>query len=169
VSVRALRPLALLGGLTALVGCDHVTKAVAKAELEGHGPQALLGSVLELRYTENRDVGFSLLSFIPERVRFPLLLAIGAGALAVLVVVLFRRKHQPLVQVALALILGGALGNYLDRAARGYVVDFIHAAHWPVFNVADIWVTMGGLALLLHTFRPHPAAKLGERGMGNPR
>ena len=88
-----------------------------------------------------------------ERVRFPLLLGLGAVALAGLLLFLLRRPHPPVVQAALTLVLGGALGNYSDRAVRGYVVDFIHAAHWPVFNVADIWVTLGGLALLLHTWR----------------
>jgi signal peptidase II len=148
-----LRPLALLAALGGLVGCDHVTKSVAKAELEGQGPRVLLQSLLDLRYVENRDVGFNLLSFIPERVRFPLLLVFGAVALSGLLVVLFRHHHPPLVQIALAFFLAGGLGNYFDRLVRGYVVDFIHASHWPVFNVADIWVTIGGLALALHAFR----------------
>jgi signal peptidase II len=150
--VKTNRPL-LGAALVGLTGCDHLTKVVAKAELEGEAPRVLLRSVLDLRYIENRDVGFNLLSFIPERVRFPLLLVMGAVALLSLLVFLIRRPHTPLVQGALVLVLAGALGNYTDRAARGYVVDFIHAAHWPVFNVADIWVTLGGLALLLHVWR----------------
>lgn len=50
--------------------------------------------------------------------------------------------------IALVLILGGALGNYLDRLFRGFVVDFIHVPYWPVFNVADIWLSVG-FALLV--------------------
>jgi signal peptidase II len=50
--------------------------------------------------------------------------------------------------VGLVLILGGALGNTSDRVIRGYVVDFIHVPHWPVFNFADVWVTVG-VALVL--------------------
>jgi signal peptidase II len=157
MSTTARRLLAF-AVLASLVGCDHVTKSVAKAELEGQGPHVLLSSLLELRYVENRDIGFSLLSFIPERVRFPLLVVFGAVALTVLTTVLVRRRHPPFVQAALALILAGALGNYIDRVARGYVVDFIHATHWPVFNVADIWVTLGGVALAIHALRSARAA-----------
>jgi signal peptidase II len=50
---------------------------------------------------------------------------------------------------SLALLLAGALGNLIDRAWHGYVVDFLHVPHWPVFNVADIYVTVGAAALLL--------------------
>ena len=62
---------ALLIALTLLVGCDHVTKFAAKAELEGHAPRPLIHAVLGLRYTENTDVAFNLLRAIPERVRVP--------------------------------------------------------------------------------------------------
>jgi signal peptidase II len=89
--------------------------------------------------------------------RYPLLVAFGALAIGLLAWAVFLRLPPPgarfapegLAHVGLALLLGGALGNYLDRVGRGYVVDFIHAAHWPVFNVADVWVTLGGLALVL--------------------
>jgi signal peptidase II len=46
--------------------------------------------------------------------------------------------------VALILVTAGAVGNYLDRVFRGYVVDFVHLKHWPVFNIADVYVTVGG-------------------------
>jgi signal peptidase II len=45
--------------------------------------------------------------------------------------------------VALVLVTAGAVGNYLDRIVRGYVVDFVHLKHWPVFNVADVYITAG--------------------------
>lgn len=51
--------------------------------------------------------------------------------------------------LALAVVLAGALGNFTDRAWHGYVVDFLHIVHWPVFNVADIYLTVGGIAFLL--------------------
>jgi signal peptidase II len=77
-----------------------------------------------------------------------------AGAwLGVLALMLFttsrwRRTTAP-ERVALGLLLGGALGNAIDRLIRGHVVDFIYVHHWPVFNVADIAITVGvGLLLL---------------------
>ena len=142
VSQRA----ALLVAVVMLVGCDHATKYAAKSELENQQPRQLISSVLDLRYVENRDIAFNLLAAIPPAIRAPLLLASGALALVVLSLLLIRSRAAASERVALALLLAGAAGNYLDRVARGYVVDFIHVPHWPVFNVADALV-VAGLAL----------------------
>jgi signal peptidase II len=150
--------------LTILVGCDHVTKLAAKTGLEGSPPRDLIRGVLDLHYTENRDVAFNLLRWVPVGIRAPLLVAAGAVALTVLLLVLLRRRSDPpLARVAILLVTAGALGNYLDRLARGYVVDFLHLAHWPVFNVADAYVTVGAgiLAWSLMTpwkNRPSPSS-----------
>ena len=135
---------AMLVAVVMLVGCDHATKYTAKAELEEGGPRPLISSVLELRYVENRDIAFNLLAWMPASVRAPLLLASGALAIGALAVLLLRARSRAGERTALVLLLAGAAGNYLDRVARGYVVDFIHVRHWPVFNVADAFVTAGG-------------------------
>jgi signal peptidase II len=146
--------------LATLVGCDHVTKYAAKAGLESQPPHELISSVLELRYVENTDVGFSLLRWLPETVRRPLVFILPAIGIVALIVLLVRRPAGVAMRVALVLMLGGALGNYLDRVTRGYVVDFIHLRHWPVFNAADIWVSAGLVLFILaslHARRdPHP-------------
>lgn len=158
MSLRAW--VSLIAPVLMLVGCDHATKYVAKAELESDGPRAVIPSVLELRYVENTDMAFNLLRWIPEQVRAPLLLVLGAAGIAAVAVFLLRSK-VPGAGVAGALILGGALGNYLDRLFRGYVVDFIHVTHWPVFNVADIAVSVGlGLFLLVSLRAPRGPAQL---------
>lgn len=70
--------------------------------------------------------------------------------IAALAAALFLSRRATRIQtVALAMLLAGALGNFIDRAWHGYVVDFLHVVHWPVFNVADIYLTVGGLVLLL--------------------
>jgi signal peptidase II len=146
--------LVVAGLLALLVGCDHGTKFIAKAELEGQHPHDLIHGVLDLQYAENRDVAFNLLRWIPEGIRVPILIVGGALALLVLAAVLVR--HRPALSVAraaLVLVTAGAFGNYVDRIARGYVVDFIHIHHWPVFNVADVYVTAGAMMLVLSTFR----------------
>lgn len=148
-TVRLGKRLAVLAALGLLVGCDHVTKHAAKAQLEGSPPRELIHGILDLRYVENRDVAFSLLRFIPEQIRAPLLIVLGAIALAGLTAFVVRKAVDPRVKVALLVVLAGALGNYLDRLVRGYVVDFVHLHHWPVFNVADVYVTAGGLLLAI--------------------
>jgi signal peptidase II len=76
------------------------------------------------------------------------LVVLGALAVVALVALLMRRRPRPrVVEAALVLVTAGAIGNYLDRLTRGYVIDFVHLHHWPVFNVADVYVT-GGAALL---------------------
>jgi len=144
--------------LVALVGCDHVTKHVAKADLQGHPPRPVIGSILELRYVENTDVAFNLMRAVPETTRAPVLLVSGLLGCAILLTLLAWRPRRPLVHAALLLVAAGALGNTLDRVARGYVVDFIHVPHWPVFNVADMCVSAGAVLIVWATLRrPVPA------------
>ena len=72
---------------------------------------------------------------------------VGGVASLCLVLVVLCRSRLSRTKLALLLVTAGAVGNYLDRILRGYVVDFMHVEHWPVFNVADIYVTLG-VALL---------------------
>jgi signal peptidase II len=163
------RALCVAVGVAGLVGCDHATKYVAKAELEQQPAQALLEPVLSLRYVENTDIAFNLLSFIPEAVKLPLLLALGAIAIASMLALLLSGRVHGWALGGLLLLLGGALGNYLDRLVRGYVVDFIHVSYWPVFNVADVLVTVGfGLMLLPGSpLRPRSSGGMAMNGAGS--
>ena len=88
--------LAFVALLTLLVGCDHVTKFAAKAELQGHHPRELIHGVLELHYVENTDVAFNLLRrcSIPEQSRRPALFVTGAIALLGLAALLSRRRRH---------------------------------------------------------------------------
>ncbi len=150
-----LRP-ALLAAVLLLVGCDHVTKHVAKMDLEGRPPHGLAAGILDLRYTENTDSGFGLLRWASSSVRTPLLTTMQlAGGLAFLLLSLQRRVSRPAC-LALLLLAGGALGNGLDRLIHGHVVDFVHVVHWPVFNMADIYITVGGILLAVAPRRASP-------------
>ena len=156
--MRALgNRLSLLGLLTLLVGCDHVTKYAAKAELEGGHPQSVIRGVLDLRYVENTDVAFNLLRWVPENTRTPMLAISGGVALLCLLILLLRRAGLPKTRIALLLVTAGAVGNYADRVVRGYVVDFVHVPYWPVFNVADIYVTLGAAFLAAMMLRERGA------------
>ena len=153
--------LSILISLTLLVGCDHATKGIAKVELDGGTVHHLIDGILGLRYVENTDIAFNLLRWVPETVRAPALLVFGSIAVVVLGILLLRGFGDTLTRrCALVLVTAGALGNYLDRVVRGYVVDFVHLRHWPVFNVADVYITAGYVLLALDFFlsRRHPAA-----------
>jgi signal peptidase II len=153
---RATRFVLLMLLLVVAVGCDHATKLGAKVALEGKAPVDVVTGVLDLRYAENRDTAFSLLERVHSPLKAGALLTFGAFAMTALLVMWWKRRRGPVMeQAGFALILAGAIGNVFDRAARGYVVDFIHLAHWPVFNVADAAICVGvGLLALAHVRRP---------------
>ena len=133
-----------------LVSCDHGTKHLAKTHLEGQRALEMVPGIFELRYTENTDTAFSLLHrFVAPGPRHWLLsVMMVVAVLAIAAFVATRWRVLTSVQRAGGLIvLGGALGNVIDRLARGYVVDFLHVSYWPIFNVADVAICIGGLLL----------------------
>lgn len=147
-----LATFALFALLLAMVGCDHATKAAAVDSLTGHSRAVMPG--VDLVYTENHDIAFSALSHLHLAPR-PLLLAVVPALLSlVLAVRLWQKRGGPAMERAAYLfLLAGALGNLVDRVARGYVVDFIYVHHWPVFNVADVLVVVGMVLLGFSGYR----------------
>lgn len=141
--------VAIVAVAVLLVGCDHATKHVAKRELERGGPRGVVSGLLDLHYTENRDSGFGLLRSVPERIRTPALTVVQLVSGAVFLLLGLRKHGGRKLRLALVLVSAGALGNGLDRLVRGYVVDFLRLPHWPVFNVADIYITVGAILLML--------------------
>lgn len=114
-----------------------------------------------IRYVENPGAAWGLFRGLPESVRGPLFHVVSLGAVF-LIAYYFRKLSgsDPAEKWALwglPLVLGGAIGNYIDRLARGYVVDFLEAhwydrAAWPVFNVADSAICVGIGMLVLDAF-----------------
>jgi signal peptidase II len=143
--MRALRLLVVVL-LLGLVACDQTTKHVASSALADGRIVTLLPGVFDLRLAHNAGVAFSLMTGWGA-------LAIAAVQLAVLGGAVFGwwrgRAQGAAFHVALALVVGGAVANLVDRVARGAVVDFLHVAHWPIFNVADVAIVAGGLLLVL--------------------
>jgi len=134
-----------------LVGCDHATKAAAEATLGSAGPVAIVKGLLELSYVQNHDTAFSLTRYVSLSLPSKPFVLAGLAMLATLLVAgaAWRRRARAsrLEQVATALVVAGAVGNLLDRLTRGYVIDFIHLQHWPVFNVADVLICVGAALL----------------------
>jgi signal peptidase II len=127
-----------------LVGCDHATKALAAGVLQ-RAPMTVVPGVVELRYAENRDIAFSALGRLALVPPATALFAFGVVAILAVAIAWWRRRGAAtaMEHLAFGLIVAGAVGNVVDRAVRGYVVDFIHVAHWPVFNVADAAIVVG--------------------------
>lgn len=141
--------LGLLLLTLSLFGCDHATKLAAEQSLSHGRAVDVVSGVLELRFTTNDDTAFSLLHSVGIA-RPPIVLR-TASALALLGVVAMwiasRKRASRTQHVGFALVLAGGLGNVVDRAVRGSVIDFIHVTHWPIFNVADIAVVAGAALL----------------------
>ena len=151
MTLKVVLPFLFL--VAGLVGCDHATKQVAQDELRGEPPVVLLSGVLDLSYTENDDVGFSALRFIPEDTRRPLIIGVNMVIIPFFLIWWFRRRGAPIYeQAAFAFIISGALGNIVERIIRGFVIDFIHVHYWPIFNAADIYITVGAILLILVTW-----------------
>ena len=144
----------------ALAAVDQLCKVWATAALAPDGAAPLLPGVLELRYVLNDGMAFSMLSG-----RRWLLLG-GTGAiLAVLLLMLFFRRMPRLERLTWVLVLGGGVGNFIDRARSGVVVDYLNFQFisFPVFNFADVCVTVGVALLVLllaaDLWQEHKAAK----------
>lgn len=117
------------------------------------GPTPVIPGFFNLLYRENRGGAWGLLADAPEWFRMPFF--VGTSLLAVGFLLWLRRRmavQRPWIDWAFPAILGGAVGNLIDRVRLGYVIDFIDwhvaAAHWPTFNVADVGITVG-VALLV--------------------
>ena len=153
-----------LSGL--VLALDQVTKAWASHALEPHVPVAVLPG-LNLTLTHNTGAAFSLLSEAGGWQRW--FFSALSAAVSVVIVLWLRRigRAQLWLPCALALVLGGALGNLWDRLTLGVVVDFIDVYyrvwHWPVFNVADAAISTGAVMLVISTLRGGS-----ENGRGAP-
>lgn len=132
---------------------DQISKLYVQATLRLGQVVPVISSFFNLTYVLNPGAAFGFLSGAPAALRQPLFTAISI--FAVLFIIYYRARHRQmrlLPSVGLACILGGAVGNLLDRLRLGMVVDFLDfyygAYHWPAFNVADSAITIG-VALMI--------------------
>jgi signal peptidase II len=145
-------PAGPLAVAAAVVAVDQLTKVWAVAALSD-GPTRVIGSLLEFRLTRNPGGAFSLLTNLTP------VLAVLAVGMVVYIVRTTRRTADIVMAYSLALVLGGAVGNLVDRMVRspgflrGEVVDFIKVPHWPTFNMADSAITVGVILIALRGWR----------------
>jgi len=133
---------------------DQVTKRLVALSLELHEYRPVVDGLLSLSHVRNRGAAFGILSDADLPYQAALFSALSLAALLAIAVYAWRLPPTArLPQLALALVLGGALGNLVDRLRLGYVVDFVHVYwkehQWPDFNVADSAITVGVAFLVL--------------------
>lgn len=149
---RALWPAVGLVTIPIVV-LDQISKFWVVGHIRPIEMVTIVPHILDLTYTLNPGAAFSLFANLPPWLREGFLVAISIAAIAVLTVLLVRSKGVTVQAVAFGMILGGALGNLIDRVARGRVVDFIYVHYYglsyPVFNLADSAITIGvGIILI---------------------
>jgi signal peptidase II len=161
VTWPAPRRLPWLLALSALIfAADRLSKIWISKHVPYAGAIPIIPRVLRITHWTNDGAAFSMFadSGSPHAVRVALVAFTLLAALVVLVILIRLGSRITLTTIALALILGGALGNVHDRIAYGSVVDFIEvhifSYHWPDFNVADSSIVTGACLLFLDSLLP---------------
>ncbi len=136
-------------GIIAFVALDQFTKYLAVLHLKDKPAYIILNGILELNYLENRGAAFGMLQ--NQKVFFVFVAVVILGVIGYVLFKTPNIKKYRILHLLLSLIAAGAIGNMIDRMRLDYVVDFIYFVliNFPIFNVADIYVTVSTVALVI--------------------
>lgn len=153
-ATQPARPLAI--GIAAIVALDQFTKWLVVRGLPLHDSVEVVPGLLSFTHVRNTGAAFGVLNAADFPYK-PVVVA-SIALLALVAIAFYAVKYAQdtvLGRVAMTLVLGGAIGNLIDRALRGYVIDFVDAYwrgwHFWAFNVADAAITVGAICLVLDT------------------
>lgn len=135
-----------------LLSVDQFSKYIIRQKMSLAESIPIIKSVFHITYVENRGIAFGL---FPQGSS----LFIVISLIIILVIIFFERKKvikSLKERFCLGLILGGALGNLIDRLRFGFVIDFLDFRIWPVFNLADSGVCIGGILMVFFLLRKRP-------------
>jgi signal peptidase II len=141
-----------------LVACDQTTKQFANSELK-NSANAKIAGIIHLQYVENDGGMLSFGSRLPQEIKFTVFILIVSVFLSLLFIYIIKNKQENMLKLlALIFILSGGLGNLIDRISNnGKVIDFIRLKlplfEYGVFNIADFYVTIGFIFLLIGTMK----------------
>ena len=148
-----VRPLEV-AAIGTIVAVDQLSKFLVRSTIPLYAKRVIIPSLLDFTHVQNTGAAFGLLNAADFPFKTALMIAIAT--LALVAISIYARQlgaHEKLSRYGLALILGGAFGNLIDRALAGYVVDFVDVywgeAHFWAFNVADAAITIGAILVLL--------------------
>ncbi|MGA1794235.1 MAG: signal peptidase II [bacterium] len=141
------------GIFSSILILDQVTKYLVRLLMHPCMNISIIPGFFDLTYVMNRGGAFGMMSTLPSFLRVIIFIGFSLIAIAALVVVYWKSYSAPSVRIAIAFLLGGAVGNLVDRLRWGMVVDFLDfyvgKYHWPAFNVADSAICIGlGLVIL---------------------
>ena len=164
--LKLTKPL-LIGLIPGIFALDWVSKRWIEKNVSFWDTHAVIPGLFSIVHAQNRGAAFSLLADAPDAVRGLVLIGLS-GIVTLIVAWMFRgalvkpETHTAAGRLALALVLGGALGNLYDRILRGSVTDFLlvywHDWQWPAFNVADSAISVGAVLLLIDLWRQKETA-----------
>jgi signal peptidase II len=145
----------VLGWVAIIVVLDRLTKIIVDRSMPLHHSVPIIDGLFNLTYVRNTGAAFGIFAGSHEAFRLPFLILVSILALGFVVVMLKRlRDEETGLITALAFIVGGALGNLVDRVLYGEVIDFLDFYwshyHWPAFNLADSCITVGVLITLYY-------------------
>ena len=155
VRERFARPFEL-ATIAIVIVLDQITKALVRANLDYGESRTIIPGLLDFVHVQNTGAAFGMLNTVD----FPYkpLVMVGIAFLALLAIAAYGAQlgfHDRLARFGLALILGGAFGNLVDRAVAGHVLDFVDIyrgdVHFWAFNVADTAITFGAILVILDT------------------
>jgi signal peptidase II len=153
-TVRRRLPVSTLGLAAIVVVVDQLTKAVVRATVPLHGSRTIIPGLLDFTHVQNSGAAFGILNAADFPYKAAVIALIATAALvSIAVFAAGVSPHQRLARVGLALILGGAAGNLVDRLTVGSVVDFVDVYwsqyHFWAFNVADSAISVGVVGMML--------------------
>ena len=136
-------------GILLLIGFDQITKYLAVMQLKDKPAFSIINGVLEFNYLENKGAAFGMLQ--NQKAFFVFVAVVILGVIAYVLYKTPDDKKYTKLHVLLSFIAAGAIGNMIDRIRFDYVVDFIYIVliNFPIFNVADIYVSCSVVVLLL--------------------
>ena len=134
---------------------DQITKAIAVARLTSAGSLPAIGTIVSFTLVKNTGAAFGLF-------RYQTTVFVVISVIAIAFTVFYLARKRPALYLPFALILGGAVGNLIDRLrpGGGYVIDFIDLHFWPVFNIADSCITIGAVFLFVMIIRGKDASRI---------
>jgi len=132
-----------------IVFFDQLTKLLILKNFKLNQSLPVLNDIFHLTFVKNTGAGFGILKGANIYLIFISLVVVGA------IFYYFKKigKNEILLQILVGFVLGGTIGNLIDRIRLGYVVDFLDFRIWPVFNVADSFITVGIIALVMYLWK----------------